>query len=191
MNSHILAGYDDLPGFPFADASGFHYGLGVCPFAKLGSSVVFDPDFFTDPNYVNLQSEAYQSGARISNNSWGGLGAGVYDTAAQTYDALVRDAQPASATFVSAGNQEMVIVFATGNKGPAAQTITPPSTAKNVISVGASENVQPFGGSDASQVADDEANNANDVVAFSSRGPLWMDGVSRILSRLARMSAVE
>ena len=171
LNSHIIGGYDDLSGFPFADTSGFHYGLGVCPFVKVGSSVVFDPDFFTDPNYGNLQSEAYQNGARISNNSWGGFGDGSYDMDAQTYDALVRDAQPTGATYVADGNQEMVIVFASGNDGPVTQTVGSPATSKNVISVGASENVQAFGGMDSSGVADDEANNANDIVSFSSRGP--------------------
>jgi hypothetical protein len=37
----------------------------------MGSSVVFDPDTFTSPNYANLQSKAYIKMARISINSWG------------------------------------------------------------------------------------------------------------------------
>ncbi len=79
LNGHIIAGYDDLAGFPFADASGYHYGLGICPFVKIGSSVVFDPANFTSPNYANLQSRAYRDGARVSNNSWGADTAGAYD----------------------------------------------------------------------------------------------------------------
>src|SRR5215813_4363436 len=52
LNTHIIAGYNDLTnGFPHTDSTGFHYGLGVCPFVKVGSSVVFDPDFFTIPDY--------------------------------------------------------------------------------------------------------------------------------------------
>jgi hypothetical protein len=73
LNTHIIAGYNDRPnGFPHTDALGFHYGLGVCPFVAVGSSVIFDPDSFTYPNLVDLQSRAYNNGARISNNSWGG-----------------------------------------------------------------------------------------------------------------------
>jgi hypothetical protein len=171
LNAHIVGGFDNLSGVPFADASGYHYGLGVCPFVKVGSSVVFDPDNFTNPDYDNLQSEAYRDGARVSNNSWGGPGDGSYDIDAQNYDMLVRDAQPAGSTFGVDGNQEMVILFAAGNDGSDAVTIGSPGTSKNVISVGASENVQAFGGADLSGVADNEADSANDIVSFSSRGP--------------------
>lgn len=171
LNSHIIGGYNDLTGFPFTDASGFHYGLGVCPFVALGSSVVFDPDNFTNPNYNDLQSEAYQSGARISNNSWGSDVQGVYDLDAQNYDVLVRDAQPGGSTYPADGNQEMVMVFAAGNSGSGAITVGSPGTAKNVITVGAAENVQAFGGSDGSGISDAEADSANDIVYFSSRGP--------------------
>jgi hypothetical protein len=171
LNAHILGGYDDLTGFPFADAAGYHFGLGVCPFVSLGSSVIFDPESFTNPNYNNLQSEAYASGARISNNSWGASTFGAYDVDAQNFDALVRDAQPNGATFSTSGNQEMVVVFAAGNDGPDTESIGSPGTAKNVITVGAAENMQAIGGSDGSGVPDAEANNANDMLSFSSRGP--------------------
>ena len=171
LNAHIVGGYDDGSGFPFADSAGYHYGLGVCPFVKLGSSVIFDPDTFTSPDYNTLESDAYQSGARISNNSWGSdKSGGMYDSDAQNYDALVRDAQTSVA-----GNQEMVIVFAAANGGPNAQSVESPGTAKNVITVGASENVQAFGGSDSGGIGDNQADNANDVVRFSGRGPC-LDG---------------
>ncbi|MDB6110994.1 MAG: conserved repeat domain protein, partial [Pedosphaera sp.] len=172
LNSHIIGGFNNLPnGFPHTDGSGFYYGLGVCPFVKIGSSVIFDSDTFTSPNFATLQSSAFHDGARVSNNSWGGNAAGAYDARAQTYDALVRDAQPAGAQFPAAGNQEMVIVFAAGNAGPVVQTIGSPGSAKNVISVGAAESVQAIGGSDRSGVSDAQADSANDIVSFSSRGP--------------------
>jgi hypothetical protein len=172
LNSHIIGGFNNRPdGFPHTDDSGFHYGLGVCPFVKIGSSVIFDPASFTGPDYTTLQSSAYNDGARVSNNSWGADAFGDYDVEAQTYDALVRDAQPDSATFPTAGNQEMVIVFAAGNSGPRPQTVGAPGSAKNVITVGASENVQVFGGEDGSHVNDAEADSANDMAPFSSRGP--------------------
>ena len=172
INAHIIGGYDNLSSFPYADSSGFHYGLGVCPFVKVGSSVIFDPNDYTFPNPQTLQADAYFAGARISNNSWGNTnGMGTYTIVSQSYDALVRDAQPNGSSHPAPGNQEMVIVFAAGNSGPGAQTVTPPATAKNVISVGAGENVQAFGGSDHSGISDSEADNANDLGSFSSRGP--------------------
>ena len=172
LNGHIIGGYDNLSGTPFADASGYHYGLGICPFVKVASSVIFDPSSYTSPNIPNLISRAYRDGARISNNSWGANpGDGTYDSDTQTYDSLVRDAQPSGAAVSTAGNQEMVIVFAAGNDGASATTIGAPGTGKNIISVGAGENVQAFGGSDSSGISDTGADNANDIISFSSRGP--------------------
>jgi hypothetical protein len=171
LNAHIVGGYDFQTVFPFVDFAGYHYGLGICPYVKIGASVIFDPNSFTTPNYQDLQARAYQSGARISNNSWGAMGFGEYDIDTQIYDALVRDAQPAGSAVATPGNQEMVIVFAAGNEGPRAGTIGPPGSGKNILSVGASENVQSFNGTDGSGVADVEADDANDVVSFSSRGP--------------------
>jgi hypothetical protein len=181
LNAHVIAGYSTFTGFPFADTSGFSYGLGVCPFVKVGASVIFDTDNFTDPNYVNLQADAYHDGARISANSWGDVySGGLYDVDAQTYDILVRDAQTADSTYPTAGNQEMVIVFAAGNGGPLGGTINSPGCAKNVITVGASENVRSLSttnggndeyGNDGCNVADVTADSANDLAEFSSRGP--------------------
>jgi hypothetical protein len=166
INAHIIAGYDDLSGFPFSDVTGYHYGLGICPFVKLGSSVIFDPDNFTSPNFNNLQSHAYQAGVRISNNSWGSAVNGVYDMNAQNFDALVRDAQPSGSA-----NQEMVMVFAAGNEGPNGQTIDSPGDAKNVICVGGAENQQAIGGPDGSGIDDNQADDGEDIISFSSRGP--------------------
>src|SRR5207302_8184187 len=110
LNAHVIGGYDSTAGFPHTDTANFHFGLGVCPFINLGSSVIFDPNF-TFPLYSALQSSAYNNGARVSNNSWGANVQGAYDPDAQQYDTLVRDAQPAGSPFPAPGNQEMVIVF--------------------------------------------------------------------------------
>jgi hypothetical protein len=176
INSHIIAGYDNFAaGFAHTDAAGYFYGLGVCPFVKVGSSVVFDPDNFTSPNYPTLQTDAFNGGARISNNSWGANVGGSYNSDAQSYDALVRDVGAAGQ------NRQMVIVFAAGNAGPGARTINSPGSAKNVITVGAAENVRSLssanGGTDAagdsgcSADPDTSADSANDIARFSSRGP--------------------
>ncbi len=171
INAHIIAGYNDLTGFPHADAAGFRYGLGVCPFVPVGSSVIFDPNNYTFPNFEDLQSRAYRDKARLSSNSWGSDTAGAYNSDSQRYDALVRDAQPSGSAVPNAGNQEMVIVFAAGNAGPGSQTVGAPGTAKNVFTIGAAENVQAFGGSDNCAISDAGADSANDIISFSSRGP--------------------
>ncbi|HWD91106.1 MAG TPA: S8 family serine peptidase [Verrucomicrobiae bacterium] len=185
LNSHIIADYDVFTGFQHQDSAGFSYGVGVCPFVKIGSSVIFDNsvpnDDFTNPDYNALASHAYARGARISNNSWGSDVAGEYTFEAQTYDALVRDAQADVP-----GNQEMTFAFAAGNVGPCMQGpgvtlgIDSPGSAKNVIAVGASENVRSLSianggndraGNDACSESDANANSADDVDCGSSRGP--------------------
>lgn len=175
INAHIIAGWANTAGFPIQDSAGYHYGLGVCPFTRVGSTVIFDPNSYTFPNFSSIQSQAYNSGARISSNSWGAPVRGAYNVDSQTYDALVRDAQPTGSTVPLAGNQEMVIVFANGNDGPDPQTVGSPATAKNVISVGAAENVQAFGSADLCGWTDGFANNINDMAPFSSHGPC-LDG---------------
>ena len=180
INAHIIAGFipNGAPfnAFPHADASGFRYGLGVVPFVKVGSSVIFDNSTnflgdYTFPDFVELESKAYNDRARISSNSWGGNTNGEYNIDAQLYDYLTRDAQPDNAPFSAAGNQELVTIFAAGNSGPMATTVAPPASAKNTLSVGASENVNQFGGPDKCTTADSEADSANDLSIFTSRGP--------------------
>ena len=177
LNAHIVSGYDDGTNFPFEDSSGYHYGLGVCPFVKVGSSVIFDPEDSTNPDDATVIFNAYEHSARISNNSWGDSDTnqdGLYNADSQAYDSLVRDAEAGIS-----GNQEMVIVFAAGNNGPNPGSASPPGTAKNVITVGGAQNVQPFGncgdsascGCDGSGVCDNDADDANAIIYFSSRGP--------------------
>src|SRR6185295_14619701 len=117
------------------------------------------------------ENTAYGQGARISSNSWGfqdNLGNPIprYDTNAQSYDRIVRDAQTGVA-----GLQQLSIVFAAGNDGSGANTVSTPGTAKNVITVGAGENVR-MTGTDGCGIANSGADSANDVISFSSRGPV-------------------
>ncbi len=153
------------------DSSGYLYGLGVDPKLKVGASRIF-ADNGAQPfglSYTAVVSNAYAAGARISNNSWGN-GSNAYDAVAQEYDALARDAQPSVS-----GNQEMVLVFSAGNSG-AGGRISSPGTAKNVITVAASENYRPEG-LDACNldgqggIGPDGANNAMDILRYSSGGP--------------------
>lgn len=154
----------------YADGEGYLLGLGVAPHARFGASRVFRHNgsipFLL--SFTAVASNAYGAGARVSNNSWG-RGGNDYDASAQEFDALVRDAQPSVP-----GNQEMTFVFPAGNNG--ARGISSPGTAKNVITVGASENFRPEGFDSCNLdglggIGPDGADNAMDMLRFSSVGP--------------------
>jgi hypothetical protein len=161
INASIAAGSATGEG----DAEGYSYGLGIAPAARLGSSRIFNDrgDFDLFAPYSDVFAPAWRDGARVSNNSWGGL-SNLYDPDALEIDALVRDADPETP-----GAQEMILVFSAGNGGPGG-TIDSPGTAKNVITVGAAEGVRP--GSDGCGVGSEAADSAFDVAFFSSGGPV-------------------
>ncbi len=77
---------------------------------------------------------SYSQGARLNTNSWGYGNDFTYSSAAATVDGLVRDAD------TTAGNQELMILFSAGKSGPGASTVGAPGTAKNVLTVGATQN---------------------------------------------------
>lgn len=181
LNTHIIANYDDFTGFQHRDSAGYSYGMGICPFVKVGSSVIFDnssSDDYTYPDYNVMASDAYGSGARIASASWGTDVGGDYDFVSQIYDQLTRNAQSGTQT-----NREMTFVFAAGNAGPCGSKpsgIDSPGSAKNVITVGASENVRSLSianggndpaGNDACGETDSDADSADDIDCGSSRGP--------------------
>lgn len=143
--------------------------------------------------------KAYGAGARIQNMSFGGGTFGQYDSLAQTVDDFAWQ------------HKDHLIVISAGNAGEDCEplssqntcigngviddgSITPPATAKNAISVGASENYHPpstsscrfspvdslcwiafsFGnyGLDRTPFVNDFiSNNPDGLAAFSSRGP--------------------
>src|SRR6185503_8740469 len=67
------------------------------------------------------------------------------------------------------------VVFAAGNDGSASNTVSSPATAKNIICVGASENVRQTG-TDGCGIANSGADSVNDIISFSSRGPVNSTG---------------
>jgi hypothetical protein len=166
INAAIVGGYNDRQGFPYTDGNGYNRGLGINPFGPIAGSKVFgNTSSWGFPDYIDLVSTSYSNGARIISNSWGDSpGTGAYLTDDRTYDALVRDALP-----TTAGEQPVTIVFAAGNAG-GANTTGSPANAKNVITVGASENYRPTW-TDGCSIGPSAADNANDIAAFSSRGP--------------------
>ena len=94
-----------------------------------------------------MQEAPALTNALISNNSWNYDGDNAYDLAAASYDAAVRDALPQVT-----GSQPVLFVFSAGNDGNGDDTTDPgngtadsiasPATAKNVITVGAIEELR-------------------------------------------------
>ena len=170
LNSHIIGGFNNGAGPAVEDARGFNYGLGIVPWARVGATAIFGPGFAFPSAW---EETAYSQGARISSNSWGYDFEIYYSSHAQEYDSLVRDAQRGVS-----GNQQMTVVFAAGNDGSFGEsTIAAPGTAKNVITVGASEGVRQTG-ADGCGIDNSGADSANDIIYFSSRGPVssFIDG---------------
>ncbi|WP_303773344.1 S8 family serine peptidase [Anaerolinea thermophila] len=167
INVGILAGYDaETQSY---ETGGFQLGLGVSPFGRVAATKLFSNAGGFDwtrcsGSYSGILQPAYQQGARLTSNSWGGRDDGAYTVDSQAYDALTRDALPSVA-----GNQEMLHVFAAGNRGPYATSISTPGTAKNVLTVGATENPRDHGVLDGCLWMDSDS--ADDIAAFSSRGP--------------------
>lgn len=172
INASIIGGFNNKTGSANADAQGFQYGLGTAPFVRIGVSKLFpDSRNSSSFSYTQFISEAYRAGARLSNNSWGGCESdfcNYYSDDTQVFDALVRDADPNTP-----GNQGMSVLFASGNDADTlnAPSVAIPGTAKNVITVGLSENVRGTE-TDGCGVRGQDADNAQDVVFFSGYGPV-------------------
>jgi len=161
INASIVGGYNVDTAFPYVDGDGYKFGLGIHPFARLGVTQIFAPTY-TNPSFPVMLDRMYADGARISSNSWGTYN-NTYTADCQMYDSLVRDAQASVQ-----GNQEMTIVFSSGNHGPGG-TLTSPGSAKNTILVGASENLRV--GIDGCAIDSTGADDINSLIGFSSGGP--------------------
>ncbi len=174
---------------------------GVAPEADLIFQALLDPDGGLGglpDDLGDLYRQAYDAGARIHTNSWGGsffirplsrfVTSGTYPPASVQTDRFAWE------------HKDMVIIFAAGNDGNDTMppdgivdedSIGAPGTAKNIISVGASENVRSSGGNSDQAwgegtiegallgfnpvmeplVDDKPSDNADGMAMFSSRGP--------------------
>ncbi len=134
------------------------------------------------PNLEDMLQPIYDDGARVHTNSWGSpRDLGKYHSYSRQVDQFTWD------------HPDMLIVFAAGNSGVDANkdgridsgSVSFPGTAKNILTVGASENYlleggiqrklgelrggEPWG---TEPIASDTlSNNQNGIAAFSSRGP--------------------
>lgn len=140
-----------------------------------------------------LFQQAHRTGARVHTNSWGLAVAGSYTNEARAVDDFAWR------------HPDMLILFSAGNDGVDEDTdgvidedsVSSPGTAKNCLTVGASENTRPSGstpppGRDArwDQLKKDGvlrwphltsaghiSDNADGMAAFSSRGPVDGDRI--------------
>ncbi len=135
---------------PLSTVRGMAFG------ARLVTNNIFDGGFTTETTMMRWGA---QRGAEISTNSWGYVNLFTYSSQAATIDGLVRDADSATT-----GNQPLLVFFSAGNDGSGAGTVGSPGTAKNVVTVGASENDRCGRYVAASP-------DINTVAKFSSRGP--------------------
>ncbi|HYN88686.1 MAG TPA: S8 family serine peptidase, partial [Ardenticatenaceae bacterium] len=147
-------------------------------------------------DHGDLMRQGYRQGARIHTNSWGGrtcanppsctqFGYGGYETSSVNVDRVAWE------------QKDMLILFAAGNDGTDANangvvdpdSMMQPGTAKNALTVGASENNRAAGGYNpagpcsswgdcwpdkypASPISGDlPSDNPNGMAAFSGRGP--------------------
>jgi len=152
-----------------------------------------------DPDYYQLFNQVYAEGARLHSDSWGDVTGPITDTEA-AYGGYPYGAQRTDQFIWE--HPDMTIFFAAGNAGKDGtpeplfgfcpdgdgvvdpDSLLYPATAKNVISVGASESNRTSGGvadyiwlilsfcfATDPIVTDLVSNNENGMAAFSSRGP--------------------
>ena len=170
LNAGIVAGYNDQVGAQYVDGAGYSYGLGIAPYGRISGTKFFRNNGDSDLSrcggtYTGLIAASYAAGAQITSDSWGIDTSRTYNAVAQIYDARTRDAMQSIP-----GNQQMLHVFAAGNNGPTAGSVNAPGTAKNVLTVGATENVRDDGVPDGNGYR--AANSADDMATYSSRGPV-------------------
>ena len=109
---------------------------GVAPDASLYFQAMENDNTgnFQSPSLNYLLNTAYNSGARIHTNSWGSSAAsnqGKYTSESEDVDDRANNYDR-----VYNGVEGLTILFAAGNDGPNAGTVSSPSTAKNSVTVG-------------------------------------------------------
>jgi hypothetical protein len=168
FNASIIAG--STP-FSALDPLGYNYGMGIAPKANV-TNIPFTKAGYTGDDVQAIDDALNTEGPNgvkgsIANNSWGnGANGNSYDAFASMYDGFVRDASRLAASF-----DPITLIFSAGNcgnvpQGPACSNqngLTRPKVAKNIITVGNSENIRPE--------ISTSANNLNDLASSSSRGP--------------------
>lgn len=129
---------------------------GIAPGARLVHQSVMAADGSLGglpADFGDLFEQAYTNGARIHSDSWGAANNSAYGRSLELDTWMWNGGTP----------RDMLICVAAGNEGNYAGTICTPGTAKNCLTVGASENNR----SECGWAAD----NTNEIAYFSSWGP--------------------
>jgi uncharacterized repeat protein (TIGR01451 family) len=189
-----VLGNGDLSGaFPVTHTFPTTSYVGMAPDARLVFQAVEDDSGYLTGIPVDLNTlfaQAHNDGARIHSNSWGGGIFGSYSSYSQDVDEFVWD-YPGFLPLFAASNDG---VDANDDGVIDLNSVTPPGTAKNCVTVGATENDRPSGstptpgynfpwgtGSWAYYYPSDPVNSdhvsddPDGMAAFSSRGPT-LDG---------------
>ncbi|MFH1680600.1 MAG: S8 family serine peptidase, partial [Candidatus Eisenbacteria bacterium] len=135
----------------FVNPGNYNYN-GMAYAAKLGMQDIQDNDSWNcttggvspPTSLTGAYSDAYNNGARLHSNSWGGS-SNSYDAYCVNVDAFMAD------------HRDFLILFAAGNAGSGASTVGYPGTAKNCVTVGATR----------------QAPNQETIASYSSRGPAF------------------
>ncbi len=127
--------------------------------ANLVTNNLFSGGYTTE---AGMMQWGYGQGGRLSTNSWGYTSLYTYATYSRAVDTAVRDADSGTG-----GNQQLCILFSAGNDGPNAGTVGTPGTAKDAITVGASQNDRCGSYVPGNQTGP----NINTITTFSGRGP--------------------
>ena len=141
-----------VAGTMFGDGSGDSSTRGVAPNATFHFyQLEHDPSgqLARWGSLYDMFRDSHQKNAHVQSNSWGAQSSwGQYTSDSRSADSFLND------------YDDFLVLFAAGNEGSqGAQSIAPPATAKNVLTVGASTTGRP-GTASAGQVA-----------SFSSIGP--------------------
>jgi uncharacterized repeat protein (TIGR01451 family) len=116
-NHATIGGYDTN------DGMAYNAKLVFQDIGQDNSPYVYPPADLND-----LFQQAYDDGARIHSNSWGSSVNGAYTTYSKQCDEFIWN------------YKDFLILFSNGNSGPGSNTVGSPASAKNVVSVGATEN---------------------------------------------------
>jgi len=146
--SYLQEGTGALPGI-----AGRMAGDGMAPDARIVFQDIGHPDGdLPGANFVSqalIHQQAYGSGARIHNNSYGASPPATYDQDALDIDGIMWRLR------------DYTIFYSAGNDGPGANTLS--TIAKNNVLVGASDSPTAAGG--------DNSGNIEAVSDFSAHGP--------------------
>ncbi len=147
--------YGTGQGYGFDD---YYAAQGSAPEAELFAIQIFENGGSVIPadlmEIFEVAKQEADEPAYVHSNSWGSTaGHGTYTEQSAVFDAAVRDSNRDTEE-----NEPMVITASAGNDGDTG--VPPPASAKNIITVGATENYN------------SETDNPEYIAGFSSRGPV-------------------